>query len=84
MDIYSRSNISVYPNPFDKSIWINNRGKAKVFGYRIIDLSGAVVKQNMYANSTDVIDVSALRPQSVYMMVLYVDAGVFVYKMCKE
>ena len=78
------SKFSVTPNPANDFISVSNSDNILVSGISIKDLNGRVVKQNSYANVSDIqVNVSDLA-SGVYMMNITSDKGSVTKKIVKN
>jgi len=81
---FSANRFSVYPNPSNSLVTINNTLNALINNVQITDLNGRVVKTNNYASSTEIqVNISDLSA-GVYMMSINSDQGSVTKKIVKN
>ncbi len=78
-------NISIYPNPADSRIFVNNATSESLISYRIFDVNGQVIfsENNKENENLFIIDVSEFT-SGVYLFYLYFENEIVVKKIIKK
>ena len=78
----SNNTTLVYPNPSNTTINVDNKDQ-KIIDYKIIDLYGKIVKQDVVNNSKFIVSVSSL-PTGIYVLRLNTGLGFITKRIVKQ
>jgi hypothetical protein len=72
----SNYKITIYPNPVDEALYLNNSGSIRYLSYRIVDITGKVIDANTIyiVNENRVVNVSGLK-SGFYVLEISTDPG---------